>query len=92
MTVNQVAQRTILAQLSQAWRALTSAQRAGWASLGQQMVTTDSLGQAGNMTGLQAFTSLNRNLTYAGSATISDAPALAQPAPLVTMTATATAS
>lgn len=71
-----------------AWRALTSAQREGWASLGANMSRTDSLGQAYTLDGFQAFCSVNNNLDLAGDATVSDAPALVTPSTILTVTPT----
>lgn len=77
---------------AQAWRTLTSTQRAGWTSLGAMITRTDTLGETYTLTGFQAFMSVNRNLkTYGGSA-VTDAPAYSPPANIVTATLTATAS
>lgn len=75
-----------------AWRALTGAQREGWADLGLSMNRTDSLGQSYNLTGFQAYCSVNNNLDAMGNATVSDAPALVTPSALLTMTITLTAA
>lgn len=75
-----------------AWRALTNAQREGWADLGLSMNRTDSLGQSYNMTGFMAYCSVNNNKVAAGDAIIADAPALSTPATLLTMTITLTAA
>lgn len=85
----QTAVRERLTDLSQAWRQLTALQRAGWAALGLQMSRTDSLGQSYNLTGLQAYTSLNANNLAAGNSVVSDAPALIEPASIATVTVTA---
>lgn len=89
-TTKQAAQRAILSSLSAMYRTLTSTQRAGWAALGAQMTRLDSLGQSYSLTGLQAFTSINRNLGTVGASYISAAPALASPTTLLTLTLTAT--
>jgi len=62
--------------LSQAWKALTAVQRAGWADLGAQMPRQDSQGVTYFMTGLQAFTSLNMLNRVVGAADVSTAPAV----------------
>lgn len=54
------------------------------------MHRTDALGQSYTLTGFQAFVSVNNVLDVCGSATVSDAPALATPTALVTATATTT--
>jgi hypothetical protein len=88
----QVAARTRQTVNAAAWRALTAGQRAGWLSLGAEMSRTDSLGQAYSLTGFQAYCSVNNILSVSGSALISDAPALATPAGLLTMTLTLTSA
>lgn len=75
---------------SQAWRALTAAQRAGWASLGAQIQRTDSLGQVYTLTGQQAYILVNNNNLDAGNAVVADAPAVLSPAGLLTATVTST--
>lgn len=78
-TSYQGAARSRLAANSAAWRALTDLQRAGWATLGNSMSRTDSLGQTYTLTGFQAYCSVNNNLLAAGDSTVSDAPALVTP-------------
>ena len=90
---NSTAQGTVRARMSlnaAAWRALTDAQRAGWESLGLQMVRTDSLGQSYSLNGFGAYCSVNNNLLAAGDAVVSDAPALVTPSTLATVTLTLT--
>lgn len=82
--------RSSLATLSSNWRGLTEAQRTAWGILGTGITRTDSLGQTYTLTGLQAYCSVNRNLTTYGSAFVSDAPAYTPPAALLTVTLTAT--
>lgn len=84
--------RARLALNSAAWRALTSAQRAGWSDLGLQMLRTDSLGQQQTLTGQQAYCSVNNERLAAGDAVLSDAPALSTPSALATATITLTAT
>jgi len=76
--------------MAQAWRGLTDAQRAGWTSLGLQIVRTDSLGQTYTLTGLQAYCLINITNLDAGVATVSAAPALTSPTGLLTATITST--
>lgn len=92
---NSTAQGTVRARMSTnaaAWRALTDDQRAGWESLGAQMVRTDALGQSYSLNGFQAYCSVNQNNVAAGNAAVSAAPALVTPAAIVTCTPTATAA
>lgn len=53
------------------------------------MTRTDSLGQSYDLTGLQAYVSVNANGVAAGDAIVSDAPALIQPDAILTVTPTA---
>jgi hypothetical protein len=75
-----------------AWRALTSAQRAGWADLGLSMVRTDSLGQTYTLQGNQAYASVNNLRLLCGLAVVADAPALVTPTNITTATITLTAA
>jgi len=77
---------------SAAWRALTSAQRAGWEGLGSSLVRTDFLGQSYTLQGNQAYASVNNNRLATGLAVVSDAPAIATPVSLVTVTLSLTAA
>lgn len=88
---NTTAQSTMRARFgdnSQAWRALTDAQRAGWASLGLQFLRNDALGQQYTLTGLQAYIAVNNNNLDAGNAVVSAAPALLSPTGLLTAVVT----
>ena len=92
---NSSAQGVVRARLalnSSAWRALTGAQRAGWADLGLQMLRTDSLGQQQTLTGQQAYCSVNNENLAAGNTVVSDAPALVTPGALASATITLTAA
>lgn len=84
--------RSRLAVAAAAWRALTANQQEGWASLGAQMLRTDALGQQYDLTGMQAFVSVNALNAAAGNAQVSDAPALETPSGLLTATITLTAA
>lgn len=84
--------RARLALNSAAWRDLTGAQRAGWSTLGLSMTRTDSLGQTVNLTGLQAYCSVNNERSAAGDAVLSDAPSLVTPSALASATITLTAA
>ena len=74
------------------WRTLTGLQRAGWTDLGISMVRSDALGQTYNLTGFQAFCSVNNTLAAAGTAGVTAAPALTTPTALLTGVLTATAA
>src|SRR5215831_537288 len=88
----QAAVRSRLALNAAAWRALTDVQRAGWTSLGLQMVRTDSLGQSYNLTGFAAYCSVNNNNLAAGNAVVSTAPTFLTPSGLLTATPTLTSA
>lgn len=75
-----------------AWRALTSAQQAGWNSLGAMMTRTDSLGQVYTLNGFGAYCSVNNQRLAAGDAIVSAAPAIVTPPSLLTATVTLTAA
>jgi hypothetical protein len=90
---NSTAQGTARARLaaaSAAWRGLDDATRAGWIALGNLMTRTDSLGQTYTLSGFQAYVSVNSNRALVGDAALDDAPALATPEAIATVTPTVT--
>lgn len=91
-TASQANVRARTTTLSQNYRLLSAVQRAGWADLGLQFSRSDSLGQGYNLTGAQAYNSVNTNNLTAGNAIVSDAPLLAEPAEILTVTPTITAA
>lgn len=72
------------------WKSLTAVQREGWASLGDLIQRTDSLGQTYTLTGFMAYCLVNNNNLAAGNVVVSDAPAFDLPDPIATVTPTAT--
>jgi len=84
--------RARMAANSAAWRAITGAQRAGWADLGLSMVRSDSLGQSYTLQGNQAYASVNNNRLLSTLAIVADAPALTTPAVITSATITLTAA
>jgi hypothetical protein len=74
------------------WRALTSAQRAGWSDLGASISRNDALGQSYTLTGFMAYCSVNNNNVAAGNAVVADAPGLTTPSALLTAVITLTAA
>lgn len=88
----QGTQRARLSAASAIWRTLTSAQRAGWADLSYAFTRTNSLGETINLTGHQVFVSVSANRAAAGDAAVTDAPAVATPATVLTATITLTAA
>ncbi len=91
-TTFQQSVRSRLSLNAEAWRALTGTQRDGWTALGLYFTRTDSLGQTYNLTGFQAYCSVNNNRLAAGDAVISDAGVYTPPAPLASITPTITSS
>lgn len=91
-TPAQLVQRARMSTNAAGWRDLSDSQRAGWLSLGLQMVRTDSLGQQYDLNGFLAYCSVNNNNLDAGNAIVADAPALATPPQLLTATITLTAA
>lgn len=81
-TTEQTVARTRLSTQAAAWRNLTALQRDGWAALGLQMTRTDSLGQTYDLTGFQAYVSINSNNSVAGNSAVSAAPTFLTPAAL----------
>lgn len=91
-TPSQLGQRARMVNSAAGWRALTDAQREGWASLGGQMTRSDSLGQVYVFNGFMAYCSVNNNKQDAGDAIVADAPALVTPGSLLSATVTLTAA
>lgn len=71
----QVAQRSLLASLSQAWRTLTEAQREAWKGVVSQWARTDVFGDVVNPSGSTLFIRLNLNILNAGGTRINTPPA-----------------
>lgn len=88
----QTSARGRLATNAAAWRDLSQSQREGWATLGESMLRTDALGQSYNLTGLQAYESVNNNRLIVGQAVVANAPALATPDAMLTVAVSATAA
>jgi len=86
----QTAVRARMQQNADGWKALTAVQREGWGALGAQMTRTDSMGQTYDMTGFAAYCSVNNYRLAAGDTVSSDAILYDPPAPLLTVTPTAT--
>lgn len=91
-TTQQGVVRARMAANSAGWRALTGAQRAGWESLGATITRSDSLGSTYTMNGFMMYCSCNNNNVAAGNAVVSDAPAIATPATILTAAITLTAA
>lgn len=89
-TAAQTNVRANLALYSAGWKALTTTQQAGWTALGLNMTRTDSLGSTYNLTGQLAYIAINRNLFTVGLSATTTPPAYVLPAPLTSVTITAT--
>jgi hypothetical protein len=91
-SVTQVNNRENVGALSNLWRTLTTAEKAAWASLGAQIVRSDSLGQSYDLTGAQAFTGNNNVRRHLGVASTTTAPALDVTPSITTAVVTATSA
>lgn len=89
-TTFQQAVRARLSTNAANWRDLTALQRTGWDDLGLQIIRTGTLGESYSLTGFNAFCMINNNRLQAGDAVVNDAPALAYPDPIATITVTLT--
>lgn len=74
-TAAQTSVRSSFGAISQAWSALTEAQRIGFNDAVQNWATTDIFGDLKNPTGKNLFLRLNQQLVQSGQAQITDAPA-----------------
>lgn len=90
-TSAQASRRNNFQENSQAWRALTAAQRLDWSNMAQNVTLIDSLGQTYHPTGAQLYLSINTNLDTLGSARVSTPPALPSLTTLTTVALTVTA-
>ena len=90
-TAAQVNARARLTSASAAWRGLTDAQRAAWASFAQSFSVVNSLGSTINLTGSQCFVKVNTVLALTGSAQVTIPPALPSFGPTLATALTATA-
>lgn len=80
--------RGLFATISQAWAALTTAQRASWENWANQNLVTDVLGDQIQLSGHQAHQKLNTRLAFIGSTVITDPPVEAAPTGLTSITQT----
>lgn len=78
-----------LAQLSQAWAALTAAQRQAWTQWAQQNPIVNALGFSITKSGHQSYVGINSRLLADSQAALADPPISAAPAGLLTLTQTA---
>lgn len=74
-TAAQVEARSLLAQFSQSWRALTQVQRDAWSAAVSNWTTTDVFGDSVKPTGATLYIRLNINISIAGGTAISTPPA-----------------
>jgi hypothetical protein len=73
-TAAQQSIRNRLTGLSQAWKALTAAQRIAWNAAVSDYAKTDVFGDLRNPSGFNLFQRLNNNLLIVGESQISDPP------------------
>lgn len=85
----QATTRSRFGNLSQQWRALTSAQRTAWITQAVNITLVDPLGQQYNPSGSQYFVGLNANRVALGLAIATTPPALQTQAVITALTVTA---
>ena len=73
---------------SQAWKALTDVQRAGWKQWASENLVTNRLGEAKELVANAAYVQLNSRVLWALGTQIDDPPIGAAPTPLLTITLT----
>lgn len=73
-TADQVAQRALLAENSQAWRSLTEAQRLAWNSSVSNFSSTNVFGDIVNPTGANLHTKLNINTALVSGSVLTSPP------------------
>lgn len=76
---------------SQAWRALTEAQRSAWSGAVQSFATTNIFGDIKNPSGLNLYVRLNSNISEGGGTAITDPPLPGEVTAPATITLTAAA-
>jgi len=82
-TIAQQQARLVLAQFSQAWRALAAASIEAWNAAVSEFSTTDIFGDLRQPTGKNLFTRLNANLNSVGIVPIIAPPAVAGVTPAI---------
>ena len=82
-----LAAKSRLAAYSQAWQALTDAQRASWKAWAAANPVINRLGESRVLSGNQAYVQINGVLGAIGSATVSVPPTGTAPASLITLAA-----
>jgi hypothetical protein len=89
-SASQLLARALTGSLAPAWRALTNAQRQGWAHLASTVLRTDAHGQELPLSGYALFVSCSRNLLSIAGAIPNTAPPTTPAFPaLTTFSATA---
>lgn len=73
-TIKQSKQRALTAALSNSWRFLTSAQRAGWSSTALNYTYVNRVGDTITRNGYQTFCFVNQNLSLIGGTLLDAAP------------------
>lgn len=84
----QVATRETLTGIITTWRQRSADEQHDWATLGSQIIRTDSMGQTYNLTGAQAYASLNITRATAGLPPLFSPPPLVELPPFALLTAT----
>ena len=87
-TTFALAAKSRLAAISQAWAALTDAQRLSWTNWAAANPFTDTLGDSQTLDGHQAYVQINGRLAAAGLAQITAPPLAGAPPALTALSAT----
>lgn len=73
-TASQQAQRSLMGNLAQLWKTLSSANKSAWDNAGAQATRINRFGDSTVYTGFGLFMRLNRNLTVIGQDPVESAP------------------
>lgn len=87
-TQPQINSRAALANVSQQWASLTSAEQLAWYTWAETNKVTDRLGKQITLQGNAAYIMINKRLYEDGDALLSDPPIAAPPAPLTSLSGT----
>lgn len=79
--------RAIGVKLARLWQGLTTLNRTSWTTYATNHPETDSMGSPKRLTGLNMFTRLNSRLLQMNITTLTSAPSIAAPAPVLNFTA-----
>lgn len=87
-TASAMAAKSRFSTASQAWAALTAAQRLAWGNWAAANPITDNMGETQNLDGHQAYVQINGRMLAASLTMLSTPPLAVAPAPLTSLSAT----